>query len=164
MRFSFSRELASRTACVLIALGATGGLLACSAETSRQTASAAKPAAAAQKDAARKDAAYVPRQMVMRRLSAEQYQNVIHDVFGPTIELGGRFEPDLRVGGLLAVGAGDISITAAGIEQYDLMARRKVRLPRDWPGSDTGSGNPAAPERKSGEPRDKPIGGPAGEH
>jgi hypothetical protein len=119
MRFSFSRKLASRTAGVAIALSAAGGLLACSAETSKQTASAAKPAAAVQKDAV-----YVPRQMVMRRLSAEQYQNVIHDVFGPTIELGGRFEPDLRVGGLLAVGAGDVSITAAGIEQYDSMARR----------------------------------------
>jgi cell division protease FtsH len=48
----------------------------------------------------------------------------------------------------------------------DLMARRKVRLPRDWHGSDTGPGpgNPTAPERKPGEPRDKPIGGPAGEH
>jgi cell division protease FtsH len=48
----------------------------------------------------------------------------------------------------------------------DLMARRKVRLPRDWHGSDTGPGpgSPTAPERKPGEPRDKPIGGPAGEH
>ena len=60
----------------------------------------------------------------MRRLSAQQYQNIIADVFGATVELGGRFEPDLRVNGLLAVGEGDVSITAAGIEQYDTMARR----------------------------------------
>jgi cell division protease FtsH len=48
----------------------------------------------------------------------------------------------------------------------DLMARRKVRLPRDWHGSGTGPGpgNPTAPEHKPGESRDKPIGGPAGEH
>jgi hypothetical protein len=60
----------------------------------------------------------------LRRLSAEQYQNVIADLFGPTIELGGRFEPDLRVGGLMAVGASSVSVTAAGMEQYDMMARR----------------------------------------
>ena len=113
------RSLLSRTSSLLIALSAGGGLLACSADTSKQTASVPAPKAAVQKDAV-----YAPRQLVMRRLSGEQYQNVIHDVFGPTIELGGRFEPDLRVGGLLAVGAGDVSITAAGIEQYDSMARR----------------------------------------
>ncbi len=60
----------------------------------------------------------------IRRLTAEQYQNVIEDLFGPTIELGGRFEPELRVGGLMAVGASNISVTAAGMEQYDMMARR----------------------------------------
>ncbi len=59
----------------------------------------------------------------MRRLSATQYENIIADVFGPTIELSGRFEPDLRVDGLLALGTGNVSITAAGLEQYDSMAR-----------------------------------------
>ncbi len=67
--------------------------------------------------------AFTPGEMVMRRLSAEQYQNIVTDVFGPSIELGGRFEPDLRVGGLLAVGAGTVSITAVGMEQFDAMAR-----------------------------------------
>ncbi len=111
------RSLLFRTTALLIALG---GLAACSADTSKQTVSAP----AAKTAAVQKDAVYAPRQLVMRRLSGEQYQNVIHDVFGPTIELGGRFEPDLRVGGLLAVGSGDVSITAAGIEQYDTMSRR----------------------------------------
>jgi hypothetical protein len=37
--------------------------------------------------------------------------------------LGGRFEPDIRESGLLAVGAGRISVTASGMEQYDLVAR-----------------------------------------
>ncbi len=60
----------------------------------------------------------------MRRLTAEQYQNVISDLFGDTIELGGRFEPELRVNGLMAVGASSVSVTAAGMEQYDMMARR----------------------------------------
>lgn len=60
---------------------------------------------------------------VTRRLTAEQYRNIIQDVFGGDIDLGGRFEPDLRVDGLLAVGASQVSITAAGMEQYDAMGR-----------------------------------------
>ena len=60
---------------------------------------------------------------VTRRLSPEQYQNVIRDAFGPSIKIGGRFEPDIRVSGLLAVGSSQVSVTATGLEQYDAMAR-----------------------------------------
>lgn len=60
---------------------------------------------------------------VTRRLTADQYRNIIRDVFGGDIDLGGRFEPDLRTDGLLAVGASQVSITAAGMEQYDAMGR-----------------------------------------
>jgi len=42
----------------------------------------------------------------MRRLTPEQYGNIIKEVFGAAIELGGRFEPDMRVEGLNEVGAG----------------------------------------------------------
>ena len=59
----------------------------------------------------------------MRRLTQDQYKQIINDIFGPTVTLGGRFEPDLRDSGLLAVGAAQVSVTAAGLEQYDLMAR-----------------------------------------
>lgn len=60
---------------------------------------------------------------VMRRLTAQQYRQIIEDAFGSSITLGGRFEPDRREGGLVAVGAGQASITATGFEQYDKMAR-----------------------------------------
>ncbi|MBX7198849.1 MAG: DUF1592 domain-containing protein [Rhodospirillaceae bacterium] len=60
---------------------------------------------------------------VARRLTADEYRTIITDVFGPTIELGGRFEPELRVKGLLAVGTTHVSVTSAGMEQYDVMAR-----------------------------------------
>ena len=60
---------------------------------------------------------------LIRRLSQEQYRQVIADVFGPTIKIAGRFEPDIRQNGLLAVGAGRVSVTATGLEQYDAMAR-----------------------------------------
>ncbi|MHB1204067.1 MAG: DUF1592 domain-containing protein [Rhodospirillaceae bacterium] len=61
--------------------------------------------------------------MVTRRLTADEYRTIIADVFGPTVELGGRFEPELRVQGLLAVGSSHVSVTSAGMEQYDAMAR-----------------------------------------
>src|SRR2546423_6214724 len=60
---------------------------------------------------------------VARRLTADQYRTIVTDVFGPTIELGGRFEPELRVKGLLAVGTSHVSVTESGMEQYDAMAR-----------------------------------------
>jgi hypothetical protein len=61
--------------------------------------------------------------VVVRRLTQEQYQTIIADIFGADIKIGGRFEPDLRKSGLLAVGAGEVSVTPAGFEQYDSMAR-----------------------------------------
>ena len=64
-----------------------------------------------------------PEEAVLRRLTAEQYHAVIRDVFGPTIEFGGHFEPGLKVGGLAAAGASSIGVTPAGMEQYDAMAR-----------------------------------------
>jgi hypothetical protein len=59
----------------------------------------------------------------MRRITQDQYRQIIADVFGRTIKLGGRFEPDQRDSGLLAVGASEVSVTASGFEQYDDMAR-----------------------------------------
>ena len=66
---------------------------------------------------------FTPGEAVMRRLTVEQFKNVVADLFGADIRIGGRFEPDLRVEGLLAVGASHVSVTDAGLEQYDLMAR-----------------------------------------
>lgn len=60
---------------------------------------------------------------VFRRLSAEQYRQIVTDIFGATIKIGGRFEPDIREDGLLAVGSSRVSVTASGLEQYDIMAR-----------------------------------------
>jgi hypothetical protein len=58
-----------------------------------------------------------------RRLRPDQYRRIIADVFGPTIQVEGRFEPDVRDDGLFAVGAGHVGVTATGLEQYDAMAR-----------------------------------------
>jgi hypothetical protein len=71
---------------------------------------------------ARGDAA-PPRPAGARRLRPDQYRRIIADVFGPGIQVAGRFEPDVREAGLLAIGAGSVGVTATGLEQYDAMAR-----------------------------------------
>jgi len=65
---------------------------------------------------------YTPPEASIARITADQYRTIITDAFGPAIDLGGRFEPDLRIDGLLSVGASSVSVTAAGMEQYDTMA------------------------------------------
>lgn len=60
--------------------------------------------------------------VAMRRLSAEQYRRAIADVFGDDVEIVGRFEPEARRDGLLAVGSAQMTITPSGLEQYEAMA------------------------------------------
>ncbi len=60
---------------------------------------------------------------VFFRITQSQYENTISDIFGP-IDFGGRYDPGIRTDGLLAIGSGQISVTSAGLEHYDAMARR----------------------------------------
>lgn len=62
--------------------------------------------------------------VAMRRLTGVQYRQIIADVFGPEVKVQGRFEPEARREGLIAVGSGSASISAAGMEQYFAMAGR----------------------------------------
>src|SRR4051794_34653877 len=62
----------------------------------------------------------------IRRLTEDQYRRAIADIFGADIKIAGRFEPDNRKGGLLALGAAIVTVTPAGFEQYDGMARNIV--------------------------------------
>ncbi len=59
----------------------------------------------------------------MRRLTQEQYKNIIADVFGPDINIAGRMDPDLRKDGLLQIGATEATFTPGNLEQYDALAR-----------------------------------------
>lgn len=65
--------------------------------------------------------------VAMRRLSAEQYRRAIADAFGGDVEVVGRFEPDARRSGLLAVGRAQMTITPSGLEQYEAMATSIAR-------------------------------------
>jgi hypothetical protein len=58
----------------------------------------------------------------LRRLTESQYRNSISDIFGPDILVQGKFEPDQRVGGLLAASSSTLSITPAGFEGYAKIA------------------------------------------
>ena len=59
----------------------------------------------------------------LRRLTEDQYRQIVADVFGSDVKISGRFEPDLRLNGLIAVGSSTVTITPTGIEQYDGIAR-----------------------------------------
>ena len=62
--------------------------------------------------------------VALRRISEAQYRNTIADIFGPDVIVAGRFEPVVRpVHELIASGAHDASISPAGLEQFDAMAR-----------------------------------------
>lgn len=59
----------------------------------------------------------------VRRLTEDQYRNIISDVFGPSIIVAGRFDSPVRKEGLQAVGARNATVTSAAFAQYDEMAR-----------------------------------------
>ncbi|HLG88120.1 MAG TPA: DUF1592 domain-containing protein [Alphaproteobacteria bacterium] len=59
----------------------------------------------------------------VRRLTQEQYTAIIADIFGADIKVQGRFDPDVRENGLLAVGTSHVSVTPSSLEQYDGLAR-----------------------------------------
>lgn len=66
--------------------------------------------------------AFTPAAGNLRRLTTEQYRNVIKDLLGPDIVVPPRIEPDARIEGLLAVGAGITSFSDRGVEQFESAA------------------------------------------
>jgi len=59
----------------------------------------------------------------MKRLTESQYRHSIADIFGESVRIFGRFEPDYRRDHLLAVGSAWATVSPSDFEQYDLMAR-----------------------------------------
>ena len=58
-----------------------------------------------------------------RRLNEAQYVRSIEQIFGPGIQVPGRFDPPLREDGLMAIGDGRVTVSPSGVEQYELRAR-----------------------------------------
>jgi hypothetical protein len=112
------RNVFKKKAWLLGAAGVALALAACSpADTGTKSTAATAPA----KETASTVVAGGP--VVMRRLTQKQYEQTIADLFGHDIIVGGPFEPDIREAGLLAVGAGQVSVGASGVEQYNKMGR-----------------------------------------
>ena len=59
----------------------------------------------------------------MRRLTQEQYANIVEDIFGDHIVVGGQFDPLLRTDGLMAIGAPMARVTPAGFERFYELGR-----------------------------------------
>ena len=59
----------------------------------------------------------------IRRITEDQYRNIVADVFGADIKVGGRFEPDARKQGLVAIGTAMATVTPSGLEHFDSAAR-----------------------------------------
>jgi Protein of unknown function (DUF1592)/Protein of unknown function (DUF1588)/Protein of unknown function (DUF1595)/Protein of unknown function (DUF1585)/Protein of unknown function (DUF1587) len=64
----------------------------------------------------------MPIKVALRRITETQYRHTIADVFGPTIKINARFEPEKRVDRLLAIGSAQLSLTSSGFEQYFILA------------------------------------------
>lgn len=60
--------------------------------------------------------------VAVRRLTESEYRHSIADIFGPTIKINARFEPERREEGLLAIGSTVLSLTSSGFEQYFALA------------------------------------------
>jgi hypothetical protein len=57
------------------------------------------------------------------RLSPSQYRQTIADIFDPSIQMTGSFEPEMRAQGLLVIGARESNVSDSGLESYDEIAR-----------------------------------------
>jgi hypothetical protein len=104
MRRSFVKPIMAAVAVASVALG---GLALTQAAPAAEAVDAAGSATSA----------------TVRRLNERQYVQSIRDVFGPGIKVPGRFEPQVREDGLLAIGDSRVAISSAGFEQYELRAR-----------------------------------------
>ncbi len=58
----------------------------------------------------------------LRRLTEQQYRNIIADVFGEHVIVSGSFDPIPRQGGLTAIGAGNATISASSFDKYEKLA------------------------------------------
>jgi hypothetical protein len=58
----------------------------------------------------------------LRRLSEREYRNSIADIFGKDIAVQGMFEPQVRMGGLVATSTGVLSVTPVGFDSFSKMA------------------------------------------
>lgn len=100
------------------ALLAAAAVLGCSADT----AEAPDPAPPVETPADPATVDFEPRPPPVPRLTAAQYANSVSAIFGDDIVVPPPAEPDVREGGLLAVGAGISTLSPRGVENLERSA------------------------------------------
>ncbi len=58
----------------------------------------------------------------LRRLTEQQYRNIIADLFGPHIVIAGSFDPMLAQDGLIAIATSNATISASSFEKFEKLA------------------------------------------
>lgn len=66
--------------------------------------------------------AVTPVAPTLKRLTATQYVNSVHDLLGADLLVPDSLEPDTEVNGLIAIGASVTSVSSRGVEQYETAA------------------------------------------
>jgi hypothetical protein len=73
-------------------------------------------------------------QITFVRLTSDQYRNTIHDIFGETVQVrGNAASTGVREAGLMSVGGRKLTLSAAEVESYEILAldiARQVLSPR----------------------------------
>ena len=67
-------------------------------------------------------ATFVAPPPVVRRLTVEQYQRTVHDIFGDDVLVADALEPDFESNGFISIGQGLSAISPRGTEQYESSA------------------------------------------
>jgi hypothetical protein len=108
----------------LLAGASSAAVMVPAAGVAASSSAAAEPAAPAPAATPGSAAASAPAEMSLAmRLSPSQYRQSIADIFDPSIQITGSFEPETRVKGLLAIGERQSNVSDSGLESYDEIAR-----------------------------------------
>ncbi len=65
---------------------------------------------------------FEPAPAQLLRLTGVQYDNAVHDIYGDEVTTSLGLEPDVRLAGFFAVGAGVDSVSENGVNQYETQA------------------------------------------
>lgn len=55
----------------------------------------------------------------LRRITSSQYERIVVDLFGDDITVPPEIEPDVRLSGFIAIGAGAATVSSRGVERYE---------------------------------------------
>ncbi len=78
---------------------------------------------------------FAPAEARLRRLLQPQYENAVNDLLGSAAAEQAAPPPDVPLNGFVSVGAGDLSLSASGVESYEASAAAVAAAAASDPGS-----------------------------